>query len=433
MPGSSKTKVKVIYDISVLGLAHSKLYARAGIFRVIDRVARGLHVSKDCDLYFCATAHFDSIDESLAYLENDAELGVVPLPHPKFRRWFAKKVRSLNDQIDRMPSPANFALRAIRRPLLYADKLIGPYVPIAPEVIDQADIFHSTYHAIPEQAAKARDLKKFLTVYDLIPILYPQYCKDGLDDFAKQILQSAGPEDGFICISNATRDDLCNYRRDIVPSRVFVAYPAASDLFHPCRQAERISQVRRKYGIPDGPYMLSLSTLEPRKNIPQTIRCFARVIHEQRLKDLNLVLVGTKGWKYQQIFETLSNCKPARSQIILTGYVPDQDLAPLYSGAQAFIYPSFYEGFGLPPLEAMQCGTPVITSKNSSLPEVVGEAGIMLDPTDEDSLCQSMLELYQNQSLRRELSIKSLKQAEKFTWDKCVQATVTAYKTVVAR
>jgi glycosyltransferase involved in cell wall biosynthesis len=424
--------VKVIYDISVLGHAQFQIYMRAGIFRVAHEVARGLNASEECDLSFCATAAFESIDECLAYLENDGELRDVPLPHPKFRRWFTKKLHSLNHRIDRAALPANLALRAIRKPLLYADRAIGPYVPIAPEVIEQADVFHSSYHAIPQQVAEARDLKRFLTVYDLIPILYPQYCKDGLDDFAKNILDSAGPEDSFICISNATRDDLCNYKQDVVPSRVFVAYPAASDLFYPCHDPERISQVRRKYGIPDAPYLLSLSTLEPRKNIPQTIKCFARLIHEQRMDDLNLVLVGTQGWKYDEIFETLSNCKPARSRIILTGYVPDEDLAPLYTGALAFVYPSFYEGFGLPPLEAMQCGTPVITSNNSTFPEVVGEAGIMLDPTDEDNLCQNMLALYQSQSLRKDLSLKSLKQAEKFTWEKCVQATISAYKTVLA-
>lgn len=424
--------MKVIYDISVLGHAQFQIYMRAGIFRVAHEVARGLNASEECDLSFCATAVFESIDECLAYLDNDGELRDVPLPHPRFHRWVTKKLHSLNDRIDRSALPANLGLRAIRKPLLYADRLLDPYVSIAPEVIEQADIFHSSYHPIPQQAAAARDLKKFLTVYDLIPILYPKYCKSGVEEFTKHILRSTGPEDSFICISNATRDDLCNYKQDVVPSRVFVAYPAASDLFYRCDDSERISEVRRKYRIPDAPYLLSLSTLEPRKNIPQTIRCFARLIQEQHINDLNLVLVGTEGWKYEEIFETLSNCKPARSRIILTGYVPDEDLAPLYSGALAFVYPSFYEGFGLPPLEAMQCGTPVITSKNSSFPEVVGEAGIMLDPTDEDNLCQSMLALYESQSLRKELSLKSLKQAEKFTWEKCVQATISAYKTVLA-
>ena len=422
----------MIYDISVLGHAQFQIYMRAGIFRVAHEVARGLNASEECDLSFCATAVFESIDECLAYLDNDGELRDVPLPHPRFHRWVTKKLHSLNDRIDRSALPANLGLRAIRKPLLYADRLLDPYVSIAPEVIEQADIFHSSYHPIPQQAAAARDLKKFLTVYDLIPILYPKYCKSGVEEFTKHILRSTGPEDSFICISNATRDDLCNYKQDVVPSRVFVAYPAASDLFYRCDDSERISEVRRKYRIPDAPYLLSLSTLEPRKNIPQTIRCFARLIQEQHINDLNLVLVGTEGWKYEEIFETLSNCKPARSRIILTGYVPDEDLAPLYSGALAFVYPSFYEGFGLPPLEAMQCGTPVITSKNSSFPEVVGEAGIMLDPTDEDNLCQSMLALYESQSLRKELSLKSLKQAEKFTWEKCVQATISAYKTVLA-
>ncbi len=143
---------------------------------------------------------------------------------------------------------------------------------------------------------------------------------------------------------------------------------------------------------------------------------------------LHLVLVGKKGWLDNNIHSEISNLYPRlRERIIFTGYVPDEDLAPLYSGSLVFVYPSVYEGFGLPPLEAMQCGTPVITSNTSSLPEVVGNAGITVAPLDEDSLCHSIWELYQNDSLRNSLSTKSIEQAAKFSWEKCLQQTISAY------
>ena len=193
-----------------------------------------------------------------------------------------------------------------------------------------------------------------------------------------------------------------------------------------------LEQVRKKFGIPNGPYILSLSTLEPRKNIAQTIRCFVRLLEQEKIDDLSLVLVGSKGWDYDSIFEEIAASPKIRDRIIVTGYAADEDLAPLYSGATMFVYPSFYEGFGLPPLEAMQCGVPVITSNTSSLPEVVGEAGIMVDPHDADELSQAMLKIYNSTDARQRMSLESLEQAQKFSWKRCAEQTIDTYKAAVA-
>ena len=144
------------------------------------------------------------------------------------------------------------------------------------------------------------------------------------------------------------------------------------------------------------------------------------------------MLVGTQGWDYNDIFEEIFKHEDIKKRIIITGYIPDEDLAALYSGALAFVYPSFYEGFGLPHLEAMQCGVPVITSNTCSLPEVVGDAGIMVDPTDADALCHSMLEIYNKSSLREAMSLKSIERAKQFSWEKCTQETLAAYKTALS-
>jgi glycosyltransferase involved in cell wall biosynthesis len=153
-----------------------------------------------------------------------------------------------------------------------------------------------------------------------------------------------------------------------------------------------------------------------------------RVVLGERIDDLYLVLTGVQGWHFDQIFEEIANADEVRDRIILTGFVPDGDLAPLYSGALAFVYLSLYEGFGLPPLEAMQCGTPVITSNTSSLPEVVGDAGIMIAPTDGDALCQALLDLYNDPALGQAMSRKSLERAKLFSWEKTVERTIDAYK-----
>jgi glycosyltransferase involved in cell wall biosynthesis len=301
-------------------------------------------------------------------------------------------------------------------------------------VLNQADIYHSPFTPIPVKI-RQHSIKKFITVYDLIPILMPQFFprQEG-DHIVKQAIHSLDKEGFAFTISQATKDDLCNYYQDIEPNRVFVTHLAAArDIFYPCQQKEQIELVKQKYKIPEEPYFLTLSTLEPRKNIDHLIRCFARLLEEESIKDVNLVLVGAKGWDASKIFSELGNQARIKSRIIVTGYVADEDLAALYSGAIGFGYISFYEGFGLPPLEAMQCGIPVITSNTSSLPEVVGDAGIKVNPSDEDALCQALLDVYSNSALRKKMASASLAQAATFSWEKCIQQTVAGYKSALNR
>jgi glycosyltransferase involved in cell wall biosynthesis len=240
-------------------------------------------------------------------------------------------------------------------------------------------------------------------------------------------VKSIQNDDWVIAISESTKNDLCNLTK-LEPERVFVTLLAASDLFYHCIDASLQRSVRKKYGIPDSKYVLSLSTLEPRKNIDHTIRCFINMIQQQNIHDLNLVLVGTKGWDFEKIFSEVRYSGVLCDKIIITGFVDDYDLAPLYSGATMFVYPSFYEGFGLPVLEAMQCGVPVVTSNTSSLPEVVGDAGFLLDPRDSNSLCQCMLNIYNDPALAKKMSLKSISRAKMFSWKRCGEQTIAAYK-----
>jgi glycosyltransferase involved in cell wall biosynthesis len=246
-----------------------------------------------------------------------------------------------------------------------------------------------------------------------------------------RVLESLGPEDFALCISESTKNDLRNYRPELEPDRIFVTPLGASDNFRLCTDTDALAAVKKKYGIPpETEYVLSLCTLEPRKNLEQAIRCFARVVQQEHIKNLRMVLVGPKGWDYDRIFAASS--ETVSDYVIFTDFVADEDLSPLYSGALAFIYLSLYEGFGLPPLEAMQCGTPVITSNTSSLPEVVGDAGKMFDPMDTEGICQALLDVYNNPELRKTMRQRSLERAKLFGWERCTQETIAAYKTALA-
>jgi glycosyltransferase involved in cell wall biosynthesis len=215
----------------------------------------------------------------------------------------------------------------------------------------------------------------------------------------------------------------------VEPERITVAPLAASpDIFARETDARHIQTVRSRYGIPAGEYILTVNTLEPRKNLAHAIRSFVELVEASHAKDLSFVLVGNSGWKDEEILAQLSQSRVARDRVVVTGFVPDADLAALYSGGLFFVYPSLYEGFGLPPLEAMQCGLPVIASNTSSLPEVVGNAGLLIDPRDPTELTQAMSRLLEDTSLRATLQQRALERARQFSWERTADTTIAAYR-----
>jgi glycosyltransferase involved in cell wall biosynthesis len=423
--------MNVLYDISVLGLGHHIPQARTGVFRVVENVAAGLAASETCQLNFCGSQSLENSRQVTDYLGSNPRLEKFPFRSPGFPvelyHFFLTRLNEINARSSNR-LPEKVARRVLFKSLQWVERSTPPF-PV--RALEGIEIFHSPYFPMPVPVLEAKQVKRFLTVYDLIPILHPKFFQNDSNHIVKSAIDAIGPEDWTLCISEATKHDLCTYRKDLDPSRVQVTPLAASELFYVCNDAAKLAASKKTYKIPEAPYILSLSTLEPRKNIAHTINCFARLVEQEKIKDVSLVLVGAKGWDFDSVFAKLSD--PAlRERIIITGFVADEDLAPLYSGATAFIYPSFYEGFGLPPLEAMQCGVPTITSDTSSLPEVVGGAGLMVAPTDADALCQHMLSILNSPELRAELAKRSLERAAQFSWEQTTALTLQAYKTALA-
>lgn len=229
-----------------------------------------------------------------------------------------------------------------------------------------------------------------------------------------------------IADSQATRADLVHhYRAD--SGRITVVYPGRDESLARMEDPAAIAAVKARYGI-SGDYLLYLGTLQPRKNLARLVEAFVRL--RPQTVDLQLVLAGKQGWLYGYLFARVE-ALGLEGQIIFPGYIADEDKAALLSGAIALVYPSLYEGFGLPVLEALACGTPVLTSNVSSLPEVAGDAALLVDPSDVDAIAAGMLRLITDAGLRRSLIEKGYTQARKFSWAGAARQVLEVLESVV--
>jgi glycosyltransferase involved in cell wall biosynthesis len=221
-----------------------------------------------------------------------------------------------------------------------------------------------------------------------------------------------------IAISGATRDDLVRYD-GIAPARIAVVHHGLTALFQAPQTPASIEAVRQRHGLAE-PYLLFVGTLQPRKNLERLLLAFDRVAADEAT--LTLALVGAMGWQQERLTRALAGLR-ARDRVRVLGFVDDADLPPLMAGALALAYPSLYEGFGLPAIEAMACGTPVLTSTTSSMPEVVGDSALLVDPLSVEAIAGGLRRILRDEALRRDLRERGLERARMFTWERAARET----------
>jgi len=229
-----------------------------------------------------------------------------------------------------------------------------------------------------------------------------------------------------IALSEHARKDIVD-TYGVSPEKITAIPLAAAAHFRPITNKEELQRVRQTFAI-EGEYILSVGAIQPRKNLGRLVAAYARLRHAKRgVKLPKLVLAGKCAWLYDETLRAIKELQLSDS-VVLTGYVPDSDLPALYSGALCFVYPSYFEGFGLPPLEAMQCGAPTIVGNQTSLPEVVADAAMLVDPFDVDALSAAIEKVISDSDLRATLSVKGLARAKRFDWRETARQTLAVYR-----
>ena len=313
-------------------------------------------------------------------------------------------------------------------PVRVSNWLLKNFPQVFPLLLDRGlkdyDLFHGTNFTVYSD----RSTQKVMTLYDLTFLRYPQYIDRVVAQYYRRVRQCLQWTDLVIAISESTKQDAIEYLK-IAPEKIFVT-PLASRYSTDYLDSYDLTTLKAKVDYNFAiPYLLFVSTIEPRKNLITLIKAFNYLKEKYRIEH-NLVLIGKKGWRYEGIFKAIAK-SAYNNYIYHLDYLSDELVALFYKLAQVFVYPSHYEGFGLPVLEAMTLGTPVVCANTSSLPEVVGDAALQIDPDEPIELAEAIWQIINSTELQQNLIAKGDRQATNFSWEKTARQTLQAYQFII--
>ncbi|MEM5947475.1 glycosyltransferase family 1 protein [Spirochaetia bacterium 38H-sp] len=419
-------KIKLLFDISRFGsvwIDGSKKDIR-GIYRVVLELAKNLSKEESLDLAFTSLSDKKICGASQIYHKKSdlRDISFVP-PSLSYSQYILARFAQIYKKYTKLQSKLQFK-RILN--IHSTSKTTHQYSGIEiknPSMLNY-DIIHLPFFV--KTNIKEIPFRTLITIHDLIPILYPTPEHIELTQFIEAKLKELTPRHWIHCISESTRKDLLKLNLDIDPQKVFVVPNGVSDFFYKIDK-ENAKKILDKYNITND-YIITLSTIQKRKNIENAIKAFHNI--HSNYPDLKYIIVGYFSDSYLQVKELINKYK-LNNHIILLGHIPDEDIRALYSMARIFLFTSFYEGFGLPPLEAMACGLPVVASNTSSIPEVVGESGLLIDPNDVSDIANKLNIILKDSKLCKKLSQKSLEQSRKFTWQNTTHKLTEYYTKMI--
>lgn len=285
------------------------------------------------------------------------------------------------------------------------------------------DLLHSLHYTSP----RFLPCRSVVTFHDMTFFLFPELHTTAKRlFFPRAIKMSANRADAIIAVSESTRRDAIRILK-MQPQKIFGIPSGIGPEFRPIADQKLLEACRSKYSLPFD-FILYVGLIEPRKNLPILVRSYSQLLAAGL--DQPLVIVGRQGWHFEQVHQLIKQLG-IEKKVVFTGYIPDQDLPFIYNLARVFVYPSTYEGFGFPPLEAMACGTPVITTAVSAMLDTVADGGVLVPPKDERALTDALILVLRDRSFRENLSSRGLQQASNFTWERTAKETVRIYEQVL--
>lgn len=415
-------KLKLVYDATCIRNGIWKNGHRGGVFIVALNLLKEFLKRKDIDLLlYCDPLAYHELKYTLDKEISDYKFTIKT---DKAVSWYGK-LRMMKREFKK--EQKNFQKTLVHILLL----ILYPFMKLISLVshkdsFEKYDAFLSPIFFINE---KISTKNKYIVLHDIIPLSFSEYCSHVNDwQWFCDLCKSLNSRDSYFAVSEHTKIDFLNNFSQIDPNKIKTILLGYDKRFKPNKGL--VVSIKTKYGIPqDKKYIFSLCSLAPHKNLIRAIKTFVEFLKKNNIDDLIFVMGGGNWPKFFKKLENeIDNLRDYSSKIIHIGYVDDDDLSTLYSSAEWFVYTSAYEGFGLPPLEAMACGCPVIVSNNSSLPEVVGEAGIQIDWNIDDQHIQAYEQYYFNPKLREENSKKGLERAKQFSWEKCADLMIETMK-----
>lgn len=415
--------LEVIYDISFLGLGWKYPEGRTGVFNAQHKLLKALSEDRRCKLYLAAP---EFVPFALKFFEDNPLPGVISLPPFQKEQKLGHNLEHILFHLENLQTDYkklkifHFLFKAFEHYLeKQLNKKDNTLQGLDPQTLKKAHIYHSV-KGIPSAFIRQYPVRIVTTIHDLIPLLTPQLSHPPFLAFFKKLLKSLKPGDAIVTPSDYVKKQIIHHLK-WPENLVFTTPYGISEEFRIPKSVLQKEAVRNYYGIGDAPYFLTVGRQDTRKNLVHLIKAF--LAFEKKRPGCKLVMVGPASDASPSI-----NAFLHESSLIYTGFIPEEDLSALYQSATAFIYPSYAEGFGLPVIEAMASGTPVITTALTSLPEVAGPAALYISPDKENDLIDALMTIFDNPSLSHDLKTKGLVQASSFTWENTARETLSIYE-----